>query len=260
MQLISSRDNPLLKRMRALAGSPRECRKRGETLLDGAHLVQAALNAGIVPKALACAQGRSSSPEIAQLLARAHGPVPVLLPDALFEQISPVESPTGLVALIDIPVPPEPVIAGDLVVLDAVQDAGNLGTILRTTAAAGISQVLLTPGCAQAWAPRVLRAGMGAHFALRIVEHADAAVLLRAYPGRILATLPGEGTRSLFDTALGGAVAWLFGSEGAGLSGALAGLATERVRIPLSPASESLNVAAAVAVCLFEQRRQRAVS
>jgi TrmH family RNA methyltransferase len=116
--------------------------------------------------------------------------------------------------------------------------------------------VLLTAGCAQAWSPRALRAGMGAQFLLRIREQADVAALLQHYPGPILATGLQGGARALYEHDLRGAVAWLFGAEGRGLSPELTALASAVVVIPMPGAVESLNVAAAAAVCLFEQVRQ----
>lgn len=256
MAFVSSRDNPLVKRLRALAASARECRKRGETLLDGPHLVAAALDAGIVPKAIAVAESGLRHTEIEALVAPRPDLVTVM-PDALFAQVSPVQSPAGIVALIGVPPAPTLPAAGDRIVLDGVQDAGNLGSLLRSAAAARMAGVLLTEGCAQAWSPRVLRGGMGAHFRLAIVEQVDPAAALAGFRGRIVATVPAADSVSLFDCDLTGDVAWLFGSEGAGLSPAVAALADLRVHIPMPGGSESLNVGAAAAICLFEQVRQR---
>lgn len=256
MQRISSRDNPLVRRLRALARSPRECRKQGESILDGPHLVQAALQANFPLKAVAVAESALQVAEIASLLERCAPCAASVLPDALFAQVSPVDTPTGVLALIDVPARPVEEIGGKVLVLEAVQDAGNLGSMLRSAAAAGVRHVLLTPGCAQAWSPRVLRAGMGAHFSLAIREQADVEVELAAYRGRIVATVPAPGARSLFETDLRGDLAWLVGSEGAGLSERMAALADLEVRIPMPGGTESLNVAAATAICLFEQWRQ----
>ena len=123
-------------------------------------------------------------------------------------------------------------------------------------AAAGVREVLLTAGCAGAWSPRALRAGMGAHFVLHIHERVDAVHALGAFRGAILATALGEGARSLYELNLDAPVAWLFGAEGQGVSPALLACASQRVIIPMAGDIESLNVAAAVAVCLFEQVRQ----
>lgn len=255
---ISSRANPQVKRLHALATSARERRALGQTLLDGAHLVEAALQANLPLREVVVSEHGLAQAEIAELL-DAVGDVPVLrLTDSLFAHVSPVDTPAGLLAVVDLP--PSPAAAPlteSLLVLDGVQDAGNLGTILRTAAAAGLRDVLLTAGCAQAWSPRALRAGMGGQFRLRIREQADALRLLDAYPGAILATGLDATARPLYAHDLRGPVAWLFGAEGRGLSLELAALATARVIIPMPGEVESLNVAAAAAVCLFEQVRQR---
>ena len=163
----------------------------------------------------------------------------------------------AVLAIIDLPqsAPPEP-LADSVVVLDAVQDPGNLGTILRTAAAAGIGRVLLGAGCAQAWSPRVLRAAMGAHFVLEIEDGIDACARLKGYPGRCLATALGQGASALYGLDLRRPVALLFGAVGQGLSADLLACADQRVIIPMAAGVESLNVGAAVAVCLFEQARQ----
>lgn len=268
MKAISSRDNPLVKRLHALATSARERRKLGETLLDGAHLLDAALQGQCSLKAIVVSDSGFAQPEIQALVERCAENIPrYQLPDALFAHLSPVDTPSGVMAIIDLPPEPDSATLADaalqeahsIVVLDAVQNPGNLGTILRTAAAAGVSEVLLTEGCAGAWSPRVLRAGMGAHFELRIHERVNAVEVLEAFPGAVLATALGEGARSLYELKLDGPIAWLFGAEGQGLSPTLLACASQRVIIPMAGAIESLNVAAAVAVCLFEQARQRQV-
>ena len=137
-----------------------------------------------------------------------------------------------------------------------MQDAGNVGTLLRTAAAAGVRDVLLGTGCAGAWTPRVLRAAQGAHFVLAIHEQVDLATFLHSYPGNSVATVARDGA-SLYALDLTRPTAWLVGNEGAGLAPELIAAAQTRATIPLSAGSESLNVAAAAAVCLFEMRRQR---
>jgi TrmH family RNA methyltransferase len=255
---IRSRDNPAIKRLRALASSSRARQELGLTLLDGAHLVSEALEAAWPLLELVFSEQGLAREEIARLVERCSD-LPVLrLPDPLFAHISPVDAPSGLLALIELPSPPPVVpLSESVLVLDDVQDPGNLGTILRTAAAAGVRDVLLTAGCARAWSPRVLRAGMGGHFRLRIHERADVAGRLRGYPGVILATGVGTGARSLYECELRGPIAWLFGAEGGGLSAGIAALAAGAVTIPMPGKAESLNVASAVAVCLFEQVRQR---
>lgn len=261
MKHVTSRDNPLLRRVRRLAMSARERRESGLTLLDGAHLIEAAETAGVALQELLVSEHGVQQPEIDALLARHSDVSATLVPDGLFAQVSPVDTPSGVLALIA--TPPEVGgggVSSTIVVLDGVQDPGNLGTILRTAAAAGVGDALLTTGCAQAWAPRVLRAGMGGHFRLHIRERVDASTALAGFQGRIVATGVGADARSLYATELTGAVAWLFGAEGAGLSPAVAALATDIVTIPMPGEVESLNVGAAAAVCLFEQVRQRLAS
>ena len=257
MKTITSRDNPRFKALRALAEDGRERRRQGRTLLDGMHLVGAWLARRGLPELIVVSEHGLGQGEISSFLAE-HADLDVLMmPDGLFRQLSPVDTPSGILALVQIPPQGEGPRAASCVVLDGVQDAGNVGSILRSAAAAGIRDAILTPGCAQAWAPRVLRAAMGAHCYLDIREQADAAAALAGYPGQALATRLDPAARSLFQADLSGPVAWLFGNEGAGLSAPVAALATASVLIPMPGGMESLNVAAAAAICLFEEVRQK---
>lgn len=256
MKRITSRDNARFKWWRQLAHSGRERRQQAKTVLDGAHLLEAYLGRRASPLSLAISDQGLASPEISRLIERCGGCETTHFSDALFAEISPVDTPTGLLSAIEIPpAPREPAITASCVILDGVQDAGNVGSILRSAAAAGVEWALCAPGCAQPWSPRVLRAAMGAHFSLNLVEAADVPAILSGYPGKIVATVP-DAEADLFGVGVSGPVAWLFGSEGGGLSPPVRALATDLVHIPMSGATESLNVAAAAAVCLFEQLRQ----
>lgn len=146
----------------------------------------------------------------------------------------------------------------NIVCLDRVQDPGNLGTLLRTTAAAGISQVLLSNGCAGAWSPKVLRSAQGAHFALAIYESIDLHMILSKSNINVCCTSLDQ-SQDLYKLDLTGDVAWIFGNEGQGVAKSLVDICNTKVKIPQSDQVESLNVAAAAAVCLFEQRRQRLI-
>ncbi|MDR2015714.1 MAG: RNA methyltransferase [Azoarcus sp.] len=260
---LSSRDNPRLKLIAALARHRSERRQRGQTLLDGTHLLGCALDAGVDLLDVCVSESGCANPEILSLLTRMHaGEPPICVPDALFDRLSPVDTPMGIVARIALPLPvAEKTLEREtIIVLDAIQDPGNLGSILRTAAAAGIRRIWLTPGCTQAWSPKALRAGMGAHFRLSIHERVDAIAGLAAYQGKIVAAGVNEKTRMFFEADLRGPVAWLFGAEGQGVSPALLASADEILRIPMMGGIESLNVGAAAAVCLFEQMRQRGVA
>ena len=196
--------------------------------------------------------------EIRALLERLAGVETLLLRDSLFRMLSELTTPVGILAVIRIqePSPTVAAVRGSCIMLDALQDSGNVGSILRSAAAAGIGDVFLGPGCAGAWTPRVLRAAQGAHFDLRIREQADLAAVMSAFPGTTVAATAHE-AESLYRHDLAGDVAWLFGNEGAGISPHLEAVAKKRACIPMASGSESLNVAAAAAVCLFEQVRQK---
>jgi TrmH family RNA methyltransferase len=254
---ITSRDNATFKHLRLLAQSSRERRKQGKTVLDGIHLVSAWLERFGLPELLAVSESGAQLPEIHDWLAAHPQVVPYELGDPLFNEVSPVDTPVGILALISIPHPPQKAaVQGSCVLLEAIQNAGNLGSILRTSAAAGITDIFLSPGCAQAWSPRVLRSAMGAHFQLRIHEHAVPEQVLGSFSGlSVSAAL--DAAMTLYDIDLTGPVAWVFGNEGSGLTPATAAATRQAVRIPMPGKVESLNVAAAAAICLFEEVRQK---
>lgn len=181
----------------------------------------------------------------------------ILLSDSHFQSISGVENGVGILFVVATPHPsPQGNLRQSALLLEDVQDPGNIGTILRTAAAAGITHIYTSPGCAAAWAPKTLRAGMGAHFALTIYENCDLAALIDQSEIPVLATSLGA-SASIYDKDLSVETAWLLGNEGKGVSDTLLSLKVEKVIIPQNPKVESLNVAAATAVCLFEQARQR---
>jgi RNA methyltransferase, TrmH family len=251
---VSSADNPQFKSLVKLAESSRERRLAGYSLLDGVHLVQAYCQRLGVPEQLVVSQSGTTDMQVQALL---QGSAPVLcLSDHLFKQLSSVVTPTGIIALIKTPRRETlPATLDTCVLLEDVQDPGNLGSILRSCAAAGIQQIFLSKQAVNAWSPRVLRAGMGAHFCIEIYERINLIALVRAFPGRVLVT-QGAAVRSVFEADLTGKIALVFGNEGCGVSAALCACAHEAIAIPMPGGTESLNVAAAAAVCLFERVRQ----
>ena len=251
---ITSRDNERWKTLRGLADSERDRRAAGKTVLDGIHLLQAFAASGGVPELVVVSDSGQKRDEIAALL-RAGVKDLIEVPDAMFEQLSTVATPTGIMGVIAIPKTTSP-LGGTCVVLDGVQDAGNVGSILRSAAAAGIGHAVLGAGSANAWSPRVLRSAMGAHFSMHVHDGVDLAVALRDFAGAILTT-EAQAPRTIYATDLTGDVAWLIGNEGAGVSAAARAIATGSVSIPIAKGTESLNAAAAAAICFFEQRRQR---
>lgn len=259
LKLVSSRDNPQLKLLRQLADSAQARKKNRQTLLDGIHLCQSWLQQRGAPALCVVGESALLQPEVAAIVADCearHAPC-MLLPDALFAPLSQVENGVALLFLIDMPQAPETAsLTQNAVLLDQLQDPGNLGSILRSAAAAGISQVFCSSGTVLAWSPKVLRAGMGAHFVLDIVENVDLHALITESALPVLATSSHEQT-SIYGADLSQPLGWLFGHEGQGVSQDLLTLARSRVAIPHLGQIESLNVAACAAVCLFEQMRQR---
>jgi TrmH family RNA methyltransferase len=257
LKRISSRDNALYKEWKGLATSSQARRRAGRTLLDGVHLCAAYLDSVGLPAMCIVGESAMANPEVAAILERCGGAQGVVLPDALFRALSQVEHGVDLLFVIDTPRATAPdMLAEAAVLLDNLQDPGNLGSILRSAAAAGIRQVHCSAGTVYAWSPKVLRAGMGAHFSLQIHEHADLAALLRTATVPVLAT-SSHASASIYELDLSQPVAWLFGHEGQGVGADLLAQASRQVAIPHLGPMESLNVAASAAVCLFESVRQR---
>lgn len=227
------------------------------TLLDGEHLLAAYLAAGGTPHTLV----RAESFDGARLAAFAQGcrqAKTVVVPDALFAELAPVATPTGVLAEAAWLTPQASADLPLVVVLEDIQDPGNLGAMLRTAAAAGATLAVLSKGCHDAWSPKALRGGQGAQFVLPMQLAADLGSWLRDFSGTSVALAP-EAAHDLFVLDYTGATALVVGNEGAGLSAATLAAATTRARIPMPGRVESLNASAALAVAVFEALRQRGV-
>lgn len=211
-------------------------------MIEGPHLLAAAIQAGIQPLAVMGTEAGLARPEIAALKFKAAATV---MTPAVFAVIADAETAPGIAAEIALP---ELRRDGPLVLLEGVQDPGNVGAIIRSAAAFGAGTVVLDRQCADPWSPKVLRAGQGGHFAVGLQQADD---LLAAAAGHRLICTVVSGGRPLRQASLSGRIAWAFGAEGAGLSAALVEKAAERVTIPMA-GGESLNVAAAAAICLYE--------
>lgn len=261
MKSITSRENSFFKQLVKLTESAAQRRTSELTLLDGAHLIDAYHAALGLPRSLIISESAGENEEIKRLLAQL-GTEQVVnvvtLSEALFREVSPVKTPSGIIALIAIPARDVIHVCQDesfCVLLEAIQDPGNLGSILRSAAAAGAGDAYLSTGCADAWSPKALRAAMGAHFQLRIHEQSDLAKVAQGFNGKVIATTL-QAKTSLYQTRLTGPVAFVFGNEGMGLSEAVLQAVSEQVTIPMPGGMESLNAAAAAAVCFFERVRQ----
>ncbi|AOB31087.1 RNA methyltransferase [Bordetella sp. H567] len=255
MKHIASRDNPLVKSLHRIAATGG--RRESQVLLDGVHLCQAWLRHHGAPQRALFDAARLAQPEIAELVSALPTDICVGLETRLLSGLASVESDQGVAFLVQPPQPAlPPRIDETCVLLDHVQDPGNVGTLIRTCAAAGIRRILLSEGCAAAWSPKVLRSAQGAHFAVELHERLDLAQVLPRLDVPLVATALQESI-SLYDANLPPCCAWVFGHEGQGIDAALLGAADLRVRIPHDvQAVESLNVAVAAAICLFEQRRR----
>ena len=249
---ISSRDNPLLLRLRKLVRDGAGYRKSGELWLEGEHLCSALRQRGLRPAQALVGESAWAQPTLRALAQWA--PRVVLVPDRLFEGISALPSSAWLGFVLPMPLAPAIDPQAASVVLDRVQDAGNVGSILRSAAAFGVTQVLALQGTAALWSPKVLRAGMGAHFGLRLLEGLqidDLSALAVPLLGTSLAT------EVLLPTAeLPRPCAWVLGHEGQGVAPELLARCALTLRIPQPGGEESLNVAAAAAVCFYESLRR----
>jgi TrmH family RNA methyltransferase len=242
---VISRDNPLLKDLRNLSTDNTAYRKLGRFWIEGEHLAQAALARGAAPLTAVFSESfwGEAPPSMTQAATQN-----VVVPDKLFNEISGLESAAAMGFLFELPTaqPIQRHVAS--VILDRVQDAGNVGSILRSAAAFGFQQVLALKGTAGLWSPKVLRAGMGSHFGLQLIEGLDLSALEPlTVPLLVTSSHLGEPIQHL---QLPKPCAWVMGHEGQGICAELMARASLKVRIAQPGGEESLNVAAAAAICL----------
>ena len=249
MTTLTSKDNPRVKRWARLVHDARYRKSEGRTILEGPHLVAAWRQHRLKAAAIIVTEKALERKEISDLA----GMTPVIVSEGVFSSIVDAESPPGIAAEIAIPEPRQS--DGDVVFLEGVQDPGNVGAIIRSAAAFGIGEIILDQACADAWGPRALRAGMGGHFSLAIRQVARLDVA--GFDGTLLCTVV-RGGMPLAEAKLQGRLGWIFGGEGRGISPQLEKQVRTRVTIPV--AVESLNVAAAAAICFYEASRPAAGS
>jgi TrmH family RNA methyltransferase len=250
---ITSANNARLKEAARLITSSRDRRKAGKCVLEGEHLVGAFVERYGVPETLVVSDSFVSRPTVAKLIAKL-GERALVVPDALFDGLAPLPAGVGVLAVVPAPREPEREPGDFCLVLDDVQDPGNVGSMIRSAAAAGVTDVVLSRHCAFAWSPKVLRAGMGGHFHVAIREDVDLVAWSKRYRerGGNVVAMVSAGGRELFDAPLRRPLAVAIGNEGAGLSAPVVEAASERVSILMPGGTESLNAAAAAAVVLFE--------
>lgn len=254
---IQSKDNHKIKHLRGLCEQASYRKKQQQTVLEGVHLIDAYVKKQLPLNALYLTQSAWSHPEVLKLFEQGLTCPVYLLADHLYQDVRTLGPGIDIMAVIDHPTPDlESInVQQDTLILENLQDPGNVGTLLRTAAAAGIKQVLCSSGTAAIWSPRVLRSGMGAQFSLQIFEHVDLEAVLPRFQIPVYAT-SSHATTSLYALQLATPCAWIMGNEGQGVSDMLAAYA-QAITIPQPGGQESLNVAIAGAICLFEMVRQR---
>ncbi|MES2637460.1 MAG: RNA methyltransferase, partial [Pseudomonadota bacterium] len=212
---ITSRDNPIFKYLKKLADYARERRQEGKTVLDGVHLIEAYLQVFGEPELIIIPEGKSTL-EASNLMQQLEHVNTIMFPTLMFAELTPVASSTGILAIVKTPVLEAPEHPQFVLMLEDIQDPGNLGSMLRTAAAAGVQAVYLSKGCTDAWSPKALRGGQGAQFVLPIIEGVDLSAQLQNFDGNSYATtMDGE---SLYSQDLSQTCAFVIGNEGAGLT------------------------------------------
>lgn len=269
-KFISSPDNSFFKKLKKLVSSQKARRAEQQVLLEGEHLLESFYGTNQIPKALIFQQDNIPFAFLEKLKQRFQHAIEVIphfvLSTPLFTQLSQLDSLPSCLALVTLPekisFPSE---EESMVILENVQDPGNVGTILRTARAAGVKQIILSKGCTDVWSPKVLRSGMGAHFDLALYS-VDCLVNFieqfknknQTYP--FFATALNTRAKFLYDYRFCATqpAGFIFGNEGTGISSRLEEASTDLLYIPMdpSPTVESLNIASSVAIVLFEYRRQ----
>jgi RNA methyltransferase, TrmH family len=252
---LESKDNAKIKHLRGLIEQSSYRKKQGQTVLEGTHLGLAWVEQKRRINSIFTTEKNLEHPDICDILDEYDGSVFVIA-ESLYRDLSTLGTTLPFLAIVDLPSSSQALQYDlDTLILENVQDPGNVGTLLRSAAAAGIQQVVCTKGSASLWSPRVLRAGMGAHFAIKTFENIQLEDILERFEIPVYVTSSHRST-SLYDQDLKQPCVWVLGNEGQGVSEyALAH--ANAVSIPQPGGQESLNVAIAGSICFFEMVRQR---
>ena len=254
---IDSPHNEQIKLLTKLLKQKKERDQHQLMVLEGIHLLDAYLEQGYKPQSIFIAENKLQHPEINKLLTQLSNIKIYSISEKAFSRLSQHCSVTDIIAIAPKPQSSALPIKQSCIILENIQDSGNVGTILRSAAAAGMNHVLLSSGCADAYSPKVLRAAMGAHFLLQIHENTDILAFLSNFTGTSIATALDKHSNSLYQTNLTGQIALIVGNEGAGVSQAVLENVNQSIYIPMPGQTESLNVAMATTICLFERVRQQ---
>lgn len=252
---LESKDNPKIKHLRGLIEQNTYRKKQGQTVLEGTHLCLAWLEQNRQITSIFTTEKAIEHEDFDKIAEQYKGTVFVIA-ESLYKELSTLGTSLACLAVVDIPSSSQALnFEADTLILENVQDPGNVGTLLRSAAAAGIKQIVSTKGSASLWSPRVLRAGMGAHFAVNTYENVELQDILQKFSIPVYVTSSHE-SESLYSKDLTQPSVWILGNEGQGVSEyALTNAAA--VSIPQPGGQESLNVAIAGSICFFEMVRQR---
>ncbi len=245
---IQSLDNPLIKQIVKLVNSSSYRNSEKKCVIYGLHLIEEAYKYGFLEIILVDdSRDYKALPK----------DVPIYkVSTKVFTKISLLDGKYDIVGIAGFKVAHNDIYNEDCIVLDNVQDPGNLGTIIRNAKASGINNILLTNGCVDSYNPKVLRSSQGAVFGVNIIDINDITSFIKIFKGTLIATVP-HSQNSLYDMNLRSTTAWVFGNEGSGISSNILNMIDTKVNIPMQNNTESINVAMAMAVCVFEQLRQR---
>ncbi|SPL70782.1 TrmH family RNA methyltransferase [Acinetobacter stercoris] len=252
---LESKDNPKIKHLRGLIEQNNYRKKQGQTVLEGTHLCLAWLQENRKINSVFTTENALKHIDLEKITEQYQGVV-FVIGESLYKDLSTLGTSLACLAIVDLPSSSQSLdFKADTLILENVQDPGNVGTLLRSAAAAGIKQIVCTKGSASLWSPRVLRAGMGAHFSLHTFENVELQDILEQFQIPVYVTSSHDST-SLYSQDLGKACAWILGNEGQGVSD-YALQHAQAVTIPQPGGQESLNVAIAGSICFFEMVRQR---
>jgi len=260
--MITSAQNKKIQEVRRLASKRKEREAAGLYIAEGIRLVEEALNhAAECAHLLWCAPLSKRAEKLVNAFADAGVPAEEITPQ-LMDSIAGTDTPQGVLAVMRMNPLPLPEKADFVVVADGIQDPGNLGTLFRTAAAAGADALLLMPGCADEFSPKVIRSGMGTHFRLPFarMNWDEAGKWLHGFPDMKILAADSDGGISCWKTDLRGATALIIGSEANGPCEQALDLADSRILIPMPGEIESLNAGIAAGILLFEVVRQRTAS
>ncbi|MGL5253293.1 MAG: TrmH family RNA methyltransferase [Moraxella sp.] len=254
--IVTSKDNPTIKTAYALLTGSRQRKKLGKTVIEGTHLLESYLNASLTPQTVIVSESGLDNDEIKTLLNRLTTVKTLTISDHLYKEIRSLGESLPIMAIIDMPTLTfDKDITSDCLIINGVQDNGNLGTLLRTASAVGIKTVICTQGSAAAYSPKTLRAGMGANFSLTIFEGVSVEDVLAKVKVPMFAT-SSHTDQVIYQTNLKQPLALVMGHEGQGVDDKILAQ-SHPIALPQPNGQESLNVAIAGALCLYEILRQR---